>query len=573
MSIEVLYVEDSLADIELFKIECEAQQTSFHIHIAENMDDVREAVQNGIDVIVSDFNLSGFTGIDVLHYVKDFDPDIPVIFFSSSIGEERAAFLIREGSTDFILKQNISKIPLVIERAFQEKNNLKQKKKLQQELEKNTELLDTLVNNLTDMIYQRDHDGLILYANRPLAEFFNTSLEQIRGKTESFLFDDRKSAEMDEEVSNGKQRVSSTMAYFDDEGKEYKLEVIKTPLLSGNDKCGIVTVIRDVTAGYLMEKERQKGQNILKQAETQTGSGSFEFDVENDVLHVSPNFKRIFAFRSGQNVISLKKLLSHIYADDRKLFREKFEACLQNHEDMIMEHRYYQGKDQKVFRYGKTVMKIYKNGEETSFYGTVTDNTAIREASLAILDVQETERMKISKELHDNVGQKLSAASMMLNADAMDFEKIRYLLDSSIQDIRSLSRTLNTPVLNSGTLEENLRLLFDNLPGTDKISFEMNCDETSIPEFAQGQVYRIIQEGVNNALKYSDAEKILIKIETDQNTLVVRIKDDGKGFDMDKVKPGNGIHNIRERVKNCSGELKLFAMPDNGTNILIKIPL
>lgn len=573
MSIRVLYVEDSLADVELFKYECETRESGFYLQIAESMDDVKTAIKDGIDVVVSDFNLTGFSGIDVLHYVKDKDPEMPVIFLSSSIGEERAAFLIREGSTDFILKQNISKIPLVVKRAFNEKINLRQKEVLQNELKEKTDLLDTLVNSLTDMIYQRDCDGRIIYANKSLADFFHTTLEHITGKPESFLFDDLKSSEIDELVNTRQQKMTFVLDYFDDEGKKFILEVIKSPLLTGNTHNGIVTVIRDVTAKHLMEKEKQKGQNILKQAETQTGSGSYEFDLENDVLHISPNFKRIFAFRSRQNVISFKKLLSHIYPDDRKLFREKFESCLADHIDMEMEHRYYQGSDKNDFRYGKTVMKVYRAKNEISFYGTITDNTAIREASLAILDVQERERAKISKELHDNVGQKLSAASMMLNIDNKDPKRIKNLLDVSIQDIRNLSRSLNTPVLNSGSLEENLQFLIENLPDREKIDFEMKFNDDAVPDFIKGQVYRMLQEGINNALKYSEATRIVVKIETDNNILVVRINDDGKGFDMDEVKPGNGIHNIRERVKNCSGELKLFSMPENGTKIAIKIPV
>ncbi|MGB3467651.1 MAG: ATP-binding protein, partial [Cyclobacteriaceae bacterium] len=430
-----------------------------------------------------------------------------------------------------------------------------------------------LFNSLDDMIYQCDCRGKILHANSSLATFFNTSTGNVIGKTESILFKSKKSAGADQHVLKQKDKAMFEFEFYNSEETRFVLKAIKSPLMIHNEIKGIVTVIRDVTVEYNLEKERQKDQNILQQAENQTHSGSYEFDAENDVLNVSPNLKRLLNLRTSNSVISFKKLQNHIYSEDRKLFSQKFESCIDHHIDFEMEHRYLRGSNQADYRYGKTVMKAYHDRNEIRFYGTITDNTAIREASLAILDVQETERASISKELHDNVGQKLSAVSMMLNTDNKDLDKIKNLLDISIQDIRNLSRSLNTPILNSGTLEENLNFLIENLPENDRIDAEIKLNGHPVPDFIRGQAYRILQEGINNALKYSNASKIYVCIETDDNTLFMHIKDNGKGFDMDKVKPGNGIHNIRERVKNCSGELRLFSMPDSGTKISIKIPV
>lgn len=573
MAINVLYVEDNLADIELFNYQFEPLQNKFNITVVDKLPELQASLQHSVDVVVSDFNLGGFDGIDVLTEVKSIDPHIPVIIFSSSIGEERAVNLIRKGATDFILKQNIEKISLVIERAFKEKDNLQQNIQLQSDLERQNYLLDTIFNSLGEMIYQADISGKILNVNKSLVRFFNTTAENLIGKNESSLFIIQQSAEAEAEILSGKEVAPFVIDYFDEENSRFILQITKRPLLTDAGIEGVVTVIEDITAATQLEKDRQKGQNILKQAENQTFSGSFEFDKENDVLHISPNLVKMLGLKASNSVISFKKLLNHVYPEDRILFHDKLEDALHKQIDFEMEHRYIAPHFTEKFRYCKTVIKAYQDVEVVNFYGTLKDTTEARQASVSALELQEKERCNISRELHDNVGQKLSAASMMLNLENRDLDKIKHLINTSIQDIRSLSKSLNTPELNSETLEKNLCFLIENLPDPQKISFESHFKDELLSDFTKGQVYRIIQESINNALKYSKAEKIKVTIREEKNILSVQVKDNGVGFETERINAGNGIKNLRERVKNCSGEFNLHSMPEHGTNVSIKIPI
>lgn len=573
MIINLLYVEDNLADIELFNYQFEPHAKSFNVTVVDSISDIRDQLRQSVDVVVSDFNLNGFDGIDVLTEVKNTDASIPVIFFSSSIGEERAVNLIRQGATDFILKQNLEKIPLVVERAYKEKNNLQQNQQLQSELVKQNYLLDTIFNSLGDMIYQVDRSGKILNVNKSLVLFFNTTAENLIGKEEPVLFTNRQSAEAETEVLQGKEVPPFIIDYINEENRKFVLQITKRPLLTGSEVAGVVTVIEDITVATQLEKGRLKDQNILKQAENQTFSGSFEFDLENDVLQISPNLVKMLGLKASNSVISFKKLLNHVYPEDRTLFQEKLENALEKQIDFEMEHRYSAPAFPEQFRYCKTVLKAYQGVDSVNFYGTLKDTTEARQASVSSLELQEKERSEISRELHDNVGQKLSAASMMLNIEQRDLEKIKYLVNTSIQDIRNLSRALNTPELNSETLGKNLCYLIENLPEPDKVSFISEFEDDILSDFTKGQIYRIVQESVNNALKYSKAENIQVHIKEDKNILSVQVKDNGIGFETDQMIPGNGIKNIRERVKNCSGEFNLHSMPQHGTKISIKIPI
>lgn len=571
--INAIYVEDNPSDIELFKSIIEAENSSISCEYIESLEEIKDRFSKESDVIISDYNLRGFDGLKVLELAKELCPDTPFIFFSSTIGEEKAVELMKKGATDFVLKDNIIKIPVAIERAFKEKKLLNQQKKYKQELVKKDDLLDTLFNSLTDLVMIRDKEGRITKVNHAFCQFFKTTYQNVEGKNEKDYILDTESEVADEQVLSRKESYNYEIELINEAGDRKILEIIKSPLTSGTEIEGIASMMRDVTTKKLLQEEKAKDRHILQQAESQTLSGSYEFDQENDILSVSPHFIKLLNLKSDLSFISFNKLLSLIHPDDQPMFKNKFEHSVNEAIDFELEHRYIPVGYKEGFRYCKTVLKPYLRQQNTVFYGTIQDTTENRETSLALLNVQEEERERISKELHDNVGQKLSASSMFLDAEKKDLTKIKNLVDEAITDIRGLSRVLTTSILDNNTFSEALEFLIENTPNADKIEVIDNFEDERIPEFIGGQLYRIIQEALNNTMKYSKAEKVLLSISEGEHSLAVTISDNGKGYDMDSVKLGNGIRNMRERVRNCNGEFSIHSKPDQGTTINIKIPM
>ncbi len=572
MKVEVLYIEDSPSDIELFKIATESGTKQINLNITDHLSDIESHLIRGVDVVISDFNLNGFDGLDVLSVVKEVSPEVPFIFFSSTIGEEKAVDLIRRGATDFILKDNIGKIPLAIDRAMKEMKLQGEIKQFESELIQKNELLDTLFNSLTDLVMLKSTDGRISKVNNAFCQFFKTTEANVIGKREENFM---KSAEFkiaDNYVLTRNQSYTYEGSYFNEVRKTKILEIIKSPLSSLTEVKGIVSVIRDVTEKKALEEQNAKDQFILQQAENQSNCGSFEFDKENDILSVSANFIKLLNLNPNNNYISQSRLIKFVHPQDQPTFIKRFEQSIELSLDFEMEHRYIPVGFTKGVKYCKTIVKPNPNSDGTIFYGTIVETTESRETSLALLNIQENERNKISKELHDNVGPKLSALSMFLNAEVRDEVKVQRLLNDSINDIRGLSRLLTTSILENQSFSTALKFLIENTPNEEIIELNTNFKDESISDFVGGQLYRIMQEAFNNIMKYACPSKINLEIIENAYFLNVSIVDNGKGFSMDNAKLGNGIRNMKERVRNCNGEFRIESTINKGTAIHIQIP-
>lgn len=205
----------------------------------------------------------------------------------------------------------------------------------------------------------------------------------------------------------------------------------------------------------------------------------------------------------------------------------------------------------------------------------------IREAKIKIISQQEintaaflaekTERERIAKELHDDLGQKLSVIKMQLSLNQPDVKKASSILDSAIHDVRSISHNLMPENLSKGLVvalenfAEELNYNNQNL----KVHLKID-DFVKGKKFSQQQiliVYRIIQEFVNNSLKYANANNVYIDMFNSQNKLHLSLSDDGVGFNIEDAlnKKGIGLKNIESRVKQLNGKLKMNSKSDQGT--------
>lgn len=199
----------------------------------------------------------------------------------------------------------------------------------------------------------------------------------------------------------------------------------------------------------------------------------------------------------------------------------------------------------------------------------------------AILAGEERERNKLGQELHDNVGQILAGIKIFLSTgrNAKDgneniITESLELIDSAIEEIRSLSRGKVTPMVKVD-LKELLQLLIDRLDGTQhiKINLEYKGKEQSISDDLKLNIYRIIQEQLNNVLKHANAQNVYILIETSENNIHIMLKDDGKGFDVNSKKSGIGLANIINRVETFNGNIVIESSFGKGCKIIINVPV
>lgn len=204
---------------------------------------------------------------------------------------------------------------------------------------------------------------------------------------------------------------------------------------------------------------------------------------------------------------------------------------------------------------------------------------------ISFIDGQEIERQRLSRELHDGLGQLLIAIKMRMESIThVDMSKIRYVLDivkelfnKTIDEVRQMSNDLMPAELIEFGLKASLRNLCHNVQINSKLIVKFSSCEIpfDIEQKSATYLYRIVQEALNNAVKHAHAIRADVILSIENNKLVLVIKDDGKGFDISKAHSGNGsgLYNIQERVKLLNGNVQINSKSTEGTNINVTIAL
>lgn len=205
----------------------------------------------------------------------------------------------------------------------------------------------------------------------------------------------------------------------------------------------------------------------------------------------------------------------------------------------------------------------------------------------AVIDAQEQERKRIAQDLHDGLGQLLSTARLNVSAledgiDTLDpeVEKIwanaLELIDESVQEVRNVSHNMMPSALIRLGLVSALREQVNkiNQAGKIKVTLDISGMEARLDEAVEITLYRVVQEVLNNAIKHSKANEIVVRIARSKGNLEVSIKDDGQGLDLQLIKQSRGIgwKNIYSRVELINGVIDMNSSPGVGTNIQVLVP-
>lgn len=206
-----------------------------------------------------------------------------------------------------------------------------------------------------------------------------------------------------------------------------------------------------------------------------------------------------------------------------------------------------------------------------------------KEIISAGIEGQEKQRREIARELHDNINQILATIKVYLQLATenegmqkdlitMSYNNVSY----AIEEVRKLSKALAPPTLDDSSLTETLEQLFNDmvLSMLYEIDFDSEgFEEELLDNTEKMTIYRVAQEQFTNILKYSAAKKIVFKLATVENEVVLDIEDDGVGFDPNNRTSGIGIKNMINRVESHNGQFNLTSSPGKGCKLLVKLPL
>lgn len=212
-----------------------------------------------------------------------------------------------------------------------------------------------------------------------------------------------------------------------------------------------------------------------------------------------------------------------------------------------------------------------------------------QEFGLRIIEAQEEERKRVSREIHDGPAQMM--ANVMMRSDLIErvfrehgeqagmgeIKNLKKMVRNALYEVRRIIYDLRPMALDDlglvPTLKKYLQTIEEYHSDT-KISFVNLGNEKRLPAKFEVALFRLVQESVQNAIKHAEAHEIKVKLELTRNSISVVVKDDGKGFDMNMDKPESfGILGMKERVELLQGQLSIDSKVGRGTIVIIQVPL
>jgi signal transduction histidine kinase len=216
----------------------------------------------------------------------------------------------------------------------------------------------------------------------------------------------------------------------------------------------------------------------------------------------------------------------------------------------------------------------------------------LREERDKLVDKEEQARRKLARDLHDGPTQDVAAIAMRLNFARVlldrdvgrarkELERLEDLAHRTVKEIRSMLFTLRPVVLETEGLVAAVKQLAENVRETDLLTVALDTERyrDCLDSDAQGVVFSIIEEAVNNARKHAQATRVSIRLSVENDLFVARIEDNGRGFDLQAVEQtyssrgSLGIINLKERAALIEGNLTIESVPGEGTHVILVVPI
>ena len=351
--------------------------------------------------------------------------------------------------------------------------------------------------------------------------------------------------------------------------------------------------LTDITEKKHAELELLKAKQRLDVALSASLTGIWEIDTTNGKIYLDDFSHSIFGLRPSNFDGKYTSLMRFIDDADHEAVDCALRTAMVREKDFNIEFSIHtsDGKHKHINAKGQI---IYDENVNKRFTGTITDITEKKRLETetltlkenqqhnitsASLQAEETARRSISESLHDSVGQMLYA--MKINLDQLKvveddpyYKQVHQLLNQVIHDVRDLSFELAPSILKdfglTTTLKEmSRRLSTQNLSvkvlGPDLGQLEMNMAVN---------IYRIVQELVNNSIKHAQAKQVSIELGKKRNTIYIQVKDDGKGFPANRrshITSGTGLSSIRNRLNLYHGTMDIESHENKGTIVSVRL--
>jgi PAS domain S-box-containing protein len=260
-ALRFVLLEDNHNDAELIQLELTRNSMDVEWTHVWSRESFVEALRNDPppQLVLADYTLPGFDGQAALKLVLQHCADVPFIFVSGSLGEERAIEALKSGATDYVLKDRLQRLPTVVTRALTEARERRERRQAEVALEEQRLLLSTLIDSLPEIIYAIDIDSRLTVVNRALLDTLRKKREQVLGRRLSEVWEEETIVEIETQATNvirsGRPLTDQERAWIAADGSVRWFTFTHVPLRDHGTVVGVVCTVREITNQKALEQE------------------------------------------------------------------------------------------------------------------------------------------------------------------------------------------------------------------------------------------------------------------------------------------------------------------------------
>ena len=383
------------------------------------------------------------------------------------------------------------------------------------------------------------------------------------------------------------------------DGTEIPIEV-NSAIMEYKGKPATQSIVRVITERKKAEKALKESEERFKQLFNNMGSGVSIYEPihdQNDYILIAINsagekLRKISATKAiGEKITDLFpyiksqglfNVISKVQSSGKPQ-KYPLKKIINNQiKEWIENYIYKLPSGQIVIIYNdisaeKIALEALKNSEEK-----------LRNLYRHMNDIREEERKKISREVHDNLGQKLTALNLDLSwinqnipkelSDLkLNFEQVLELINQSITTVQKISSDLRPGILDDLGLSNAIQWQSNEISRRTDLKFKLHLTENdeNLNDDVKTQLYRVFQEALTNIVRHAHAKQVEVNLELKRKYLLFEIIDDGIGANSNEIDNINslGIIGMKERVATISGEIKIMSRLNKGTKIKITVPI
>lgn len=452
---------------------------------------------------------------------------------------------------------------------------------------------NNVINSVSDMLFVLSSTGIIKAINRSVNEHLKYEEVHLRGMSINVLVDEKDDVQFFDRILDGfrqgKDAVELEITLLTRDMKVLPVFCSCTYLYDQlGEKTGFVFTAKDITRIKRFEHFLRESESMYRRIFEESSDPIFVIDAQGNFIDL--NKAGIQLLKCNQDDIQGINFFNFFLEKDKEGFLKE----LQNNGSTVNCSVKLMDQQKKYISCLISASEIKDEfGKRIGYQGIIKDVSKQREIDnlliRTVVDTQEKERKRFAKDLHDSLGQRLSAVKYFLETlrrvDPISTQKhLKMLnrsneaLDDALADLRNICFNLMPGTLHNFGLKYAVRELCKKIEFTNMLEFDVVFAD-NFPELSQSleiAIFRIVQEFINNAIKHGKAKNIRIEMSytEKEDKLHLHFEDDGQGFELRNIwdYAGMGLMNVKSRVESYNGDIKIESGVNEGTKFIIVMP-